>query len=147
MALHRNIGQLFPHYKDPYYNSYRNSVGDINDPVLVNNYVEGFIRDAKTDAVIMNATIQMFYTPSGEAITDKLILDTGSYNAWIDVYDPKLVELRFTAKGYNDRSLLFSEAQVKPEIFMSPGTKSTYIWVALGVAGVLAYAADKKGKR
>lgn len=143
MALHRNIGQLF----FPGSDGITSRMGEVNVPEMVNNYVEGFIRNAKDGTIITAATIQMFYTPSGEAITDKLTLDSGTYNAWIDVYDPKLVELRFTAKGFTDRSLLFSEAQATPDIFMTPGTKSSVLWVALAAAGVAVYAANQHNRK
>lgn len=149
MALHRNIGNLEIINVDVPMELVRSLpayVGEVTRTSDGQIYVEGFVWDAKTNQIVPGVTVQLFYTPNGGKLTEPFQLTDGFYSAWTDM-DPALVELRFTAQGYKTRSLLISELVESADVYLSPGTSGSFMWIALAAAGVTVIALNKPKKK
>ena len=94
----------------------------------------------KVEALIKDGATKI----TGEKFTEPIFVANGSYNAWTDI-NPAAVNIKFSAKGYDDKTVLFYELMSEPNVSLDKGGNSSYMLLALG-AGLLLIAKKKKKK-
>jgi len=166
MSLHRNIGYIM---EDPIFQTIeRDIIVKDPEPVPVTEedlsfrpmapelmqevatsidtgqnqiYLDGYIMDQKTGEAIQSVFVQLL-TISGGKLTTGSLIEGGHYAVWT-IENPAYVVVKFSAKGYKDKLVKFSDLMNDTDVFLEKGSGGSYMAILLGVA-LLAIAKKKK---
>jgi len=111
--------------------------------------VWGYFYDKETGEPI-NATLQLFWNATGQALNDPFTTDNYSYSAWVNTNDTYKIDVVFTAEGYKPVKIRFADLEQDPDIYFERAETSFHIspWmIAAVMLAVIVYREKNRKKR